>query len=58
MDTVGLLLTVAVNGADVDDASAAAPALGPLTANEFPRLVLLWTGNNYHNYPLYAWSRT
>jgi hypothetical protein len=29
-------------------------ALGQLTANEFPRLVLLWTDNQCHNYALYA----
>jgi putative transposase len=55
VDTMGLLLAVAVTGADVDDAKAAPLALGQLTEGEFPRLQLLWTDNKYHNYALYAW---
>jgi putative transposase len=55
VDTLGLLLAVAVTGADVDDAAAAPRALGQLTQEEFPRLRLLWTDNKYHNYALYAW---
>ncbi|HYT93433.1 MAG TPA: IS5 family transposase [Gemmataceae bacterium] len=55
VDTLGLLLAVAVTGADVDDAAAAPQALAQLTEAEFPRLRLLWTDNKYHNYALYEW---
>lgn len=55
VDTLGLLLTVAVTAASTDDAAAAPAALGELTRDEFPRLRLLWVDQKYHNHALYGW---
>jgi transposase len=55
VDTLGLLLAVAVTGAGADDGAAAPRALAQLTEEEFPRLELLWADNKYHNHALYAW---
>jgi len=55
VDTMGLLLAVAITGADVDDAKAAPQALGQLTEDAFPRLRLVWTDHKYHNHALYGW---
>jgi transposase len=55
VDTMGLLLAVAVTAADVDDARAAPEALAQLPATQFPRLRLLWADQKYHNHDLYAW---
>src|SRR5262249_59223460 len=52
VDTLGLLLAVAVTAASADDAAAAPRALGQLTRDEFPRLRLLWAGAKYHNHAL------
>src|SRR5262249_59962059 len=49
VDTLGLLLAVAVTAASADDGAAAPQALRQLTREEFPRLRLLWAGNKYHN---------
>ena len=55
VDTLGLLLAVAVTGAGVDDARAAPAALAQLHPGEFPRLRLLWADQKYHNHELYGW---
>ena len=55
VDTMGLLLAVAITGADVDDAKAAPQALGQLTEDAFPRLRLVWTDHKYPNHALYGW---
>lgn len=55
VDTLGLLLAVAVTGADADDARAAPRALAQLAAADFPRLRLLWADQKYHNHALYGW---
>jgi putative transposase len=55
VDTLGLLLAVAVTAASADDGAAAPQALGQLTRAEFPRLRLLWADNKYHNHALYGW---
>src|SRR5262249_9852277 len=55
VDTLGLLLAVVVTAADVDDARAAAAALGQLTEEDFPQLRLLWVDQKYHNHALYGW---
>jgi putative transposase len=41
VDTLGLLLAVAVTAASADDGAAAPQALGQLTRDEFPRLRLV-----------------
>jgi putative transposase len=55
VDTLGLLLAVAVTAASADDGAAAPQALGQLTRAEFPRLRLLWADAKYHNHALYGW---
>ena len=55
VDTLGLLLFVAVTAASVDDAKAAEPVLGRLTAARFPRLEVIWADSKYHNHALNAW---
>ena len=55
VDTLGLLLAVAVTAASADDGAAAPLALGQLGREEFPRLRLLWADSKYHNHALYGW---
>ena len=55
VDTLGLLLAVAVTAANVDDAKAAQEALGRVTEREFPRLRRVWADQKYHNHALYGW---
>jgi putative transposase len=55
VDTLGLLLAVAVTAASADDAAAAPQALGQLSRDEFPRLRLVWADQKYHNHALYGW---
>jgi putative transposase len=55
VDTMGLLLAVAVTAANVDDARAAPTALEQLDREEFPRLRLLWADQKYHNHELHRW---
>jgi putative transposase len=55
VDTLGLLLAVAVTAASVDDAKAAPRVLAQLDPAAYPRLELLWADTKYHNYDLYDW---
>jgi putative transposase len=55
VDTLGLLLAVAVTAASADDGAAAPAALGQLNREEFPRLRLLWADTKYHNHALDSW---
>ena len=55
VDTMGLLLTVAITAANADDGVAAPEALAGLEATKFPRLRLLWADQKYHNHALYGW---
>jgi putative transposase len=55
VDTLGLILAVAVTGADVDDAAAAPQVLSQLNRDAFPRLQVIWGDNKYHNHALSAW---
>jgi|SRR5271166_1104727 len=57
VDTLGLLLTVAVTSAAVDDAAAAPKVLGQLNRTNYPRLAKIWADSKYHNYRLYAWIK-
>jgi putative transposase len=54
VDTLGLLLTVLVTGADVHDAVAALKVAGRLDRTNYPRLQKLWADSKYHNHALYA----
>jgi putative transposase len=55
VDTLGLLLAVAVTAGTVDDAVGAQKAVGKLTPEALPRLELIFGDNKYHNYKYYAW---
>ena len=55
VDTMGLLLAVAVTSAAVDDAAAAPKVLGQLTRKSFPRLRKLWADTKYHYHALNRW---
>jgi putative transposase len=56
VDTLGLLLAVAVTSAAVDDAAAAPQLFAQLHRRDFPRLQVVWADSKYHNYALYAWK--
>jgi putative transposase len=55
VDTLGLLLVVAVTRASADDGTTAPAVLGRLTAEHRSRLELLWADGKYHNHRLEAW---
>jgi len=55
VDTLGLLLAVAVTSAAADDGTAAPRVLGKLDAQEHPRLEKLWGDHKYRNHALDRW---
>ncbi len=55
VDTLGLLLAVVVTGANLDDGTAAPQLLSRVTAEELPRLTVIFGDNKYHNHSLNAW---
>src|SRR5713226_2244310 len=55
VDTLGLLLAVAVLPAHIQDGEAAGIVLQRVTAREFPRLELLWADSAYGRYELPEW---
>ena len=55
VDSLGLLLAVAVTAADVDDAAAAPGVLAPLGEQHLPRLRQVYGDTKYHNHALYGW---
>jgi putative transposase len=55
VDTMGLLLAVAVTPASADDGTAASEVLGRLTAEQSHRLAKLWADQKYRNHSLDAW---
>jgi putative transposase len=57
VDTLGLLLAVAVTSAAVDDAAGAQRVLGQLGRTDYRRLRKVWADSKYHNYQLYAWIK-
>jgi putative transposase len=57
VDTLGLLIAVAVTSAAVDDAAAAPRVLGQATTERCPRLQKVWADGKYHNHKLYAWVK-
>lgn len=57
VDTLGLLLAVAVLSAALDDGSHAHRVLGKLSPDTYPRLQRLWADSKYHNKHLQAWCR-
>jgi putative transposase len=55
VDTLGLVLVVAVSAASADDGTYAPEVLGRLTAEHRSRLRLLWGDGKYHNHRLNGW---
>ena len=55
VDTLGLLMAVAVTTADLDDGTHAPQVLGKLQRETLPRLEVLFGDNKYHNHTLQAW---
>jgi putative transposase len=57
VDTLGLLLAVAVTAANLDDGTHAPCVLGKLEAAKYPRLEIILADNKYHNQTLEKWLR-
>lgn len=57
VDTLGLILAVAVTAASIDDATAAPTVLTQITPDRFPRMQVLWADGKYHNYWLKWWMQ-
>jgi putative transposase len=55
VDSLGLLLAVAVTAADVDDAAAAPAALAQLAGQPLGHVRLVYADSKYHNHALYGW---
>jgi putative transposase len=55
VDTLGLLLVVAVTAASTDDGTGAPEVLGKLTAEHRSRLGKVWADGKYRNHSLDAW---
>jgi putative transposase len=57
VDSLGLLLAVAVTAANVDDGTAAPQVLGKLQAAHYPRLGVVYGDGRYNNRSLQRWLR-
>jgi len=57
VDTIGVLLVVLITSAALDDGAAATKLLAQLSADEFPRLTVLFGDSKYHNHDLDAWLK-
>ena len=57
VDTLGLLLAVAVTAANVDDAQAAPDVFAQMPRTDFPRLEVVQADNKYHSDELDRWLR-
>jgi putative transposase len=55
VDSLGLLLAVAVTAADVDDAAAAPATLRQLVEQPVGHVHRVFADNKYHNHALYGW---
>lgn len=56
VDTLGLLMAVAVTSAALDDAAAAPQVLAKLNRHDYPRLSTVWADAKYHNHALSKWK--
>lgn len=57
VDTLGLLLAVVVMAANFDDGTYAYVVLSKLTPDKYPRLVVVYGDNKYHNRALDEWIK-
>lgn len=55
VDTLGLLLAVVVTAANVDDGVAAPKVVAKLQCEAYPRLVVFFGDNKYHNLEFMRW---
>jgi len=55
VDTLGLVLALLITSAGLDDGVAAPLLLGHVTPHDFPRLVIIFADQKYHNHDLDAW---
>jgi putative transposase len=55
VDTLGLLLTVMVTSAALDDGAAAPQVVNRLDPKDYPRMQKLWGDNKYHNLNFREW---
>jgi putative transposase len=55
VDTLGLLVAVLITSAALDDGVAAPQLLNLITAQDYPRLQVIFGDRKYHNYALKAW---
>ena len=55
VDTIGLVLVVLIPRAALDDGAAAITLLAQISAEEFPRLSVIFADSKYHNHDLEAW---
>jgi putative transposase len=55
VDSLGLLMAVAVTAASADDGATAPRLLGQLDRHRFPRLETIWGDGKYRNHGLDAW---
>jgi putative transposase len=55
VDTMGLLLTIVVTTAALDDGAAAPVVVDRLDPKDYPRLKKLWGDNKYHNLNFRQW---
>jgi len=55
VDSLGLLLAVAVTAADVDDAKAAPEVLAQLAGQRLGKVRRVYADSKYHNHALYGW---
>jgi putative transposase len=55
VDTLGLLIAVLITSAGLDDGVAAPLLLAHVTLADFPRLVVIFADQKYHNHVFEAW---
>jgi transposase len=55
VDTLGLLAAVLITGAGLDDGVAAPALLSQITAQDYPRLSVIFGDRKYHNHALNGW---
>ena len=57
VDTLGLLIMVVVTAANLDDGTAAPKLLSQVSAENLPRLKVIFGDNKYHNHSWDAWMK-
>jgi len=55
VDTIGLLLVVLITSAALDEGAAAVKLLAQISADDFPRLTVIFGDSKSHNHDLEAW---